>query len=444
MESKPPPHSVEAEMSVLGAVFVENVCMSKVSGMVDGQDFYREGHRKIYHSMLVLHRQRQPIDLVSMVQRLKDDGILEEVGGAVYLATLIDYVPTAANVGHYCRIVKEKSVVRQVTAFAAELMSKAGEGSAAELLTEAKSKLQEIAGGLDSLDGVSVKDILTFKQRRQRYEKYIREIDAARFKTGFPILDACIRGIAPGEVMTIIAYSGTFKTALLQYLLLGGAERSGFFSLFCSLEMPVEKLFERECQMNGAVSGREVEDHFAGRRGSPGVKEGLDRAASDGLLVCDRPRLTLEKISRYVEIARQKYGRIGVVGIDYLGLMHGPGKTLFEKTAHLSIETKNLAKELGVPIALLCQINRTGATSGGEIEMHHAKGGGDIEAGADFMLGLWKDREDQLICKVLKNRNGSAGQNFLVEMDRQSLTFQGMTPYKPPTVAQGGGKGIPF
>lgn len=444
MERKVTPHSIEAEMSILGSVFLEDACLSKVSSMVDGLDFFREPHRKIYHAMLTLHRQRQPIDLVTMVQRLKDDGALEEVGGAAYLATLIDYVPTAANVAHYCRIVKEKSVARQVSAFASELMGKAGDGSAVELLTEAKARLQEITGGLDGLDGVSVRDILTFKQRRQRYELQVKESNTARFRTGFQILDNCIRGVAPGEVLTIIAYSGTFKTALLQNLLLGGAERSGFFSLFCSLEMPVEKLFEREIQINGGVSGREVEDHFSGRRGSLGVKEGLDRVASDGLLVCDKPRLTLEKIGRYIELSRQKYGRIGVVGIDYLGLMHGPGKTLFEKTAHLSIETKNLAKELGVPIILLCQINRTGATSGGEIEMHHAKGGGDIEAGADFMLGLWRDRDDQLICKVLKNRNGPAGHNFLVEMDRQSLTFQGMTPYKSMQAPQGSKKSIPF
>ncbi len=443
MERKVTPHSLEAEMSVLGAVFVEDACLSKVSGMIDGLDFHREAHRKIYHTMLTLHRQRQPIDLVTMVQRLKDDGSLEEIGGAAYLASLVDYVPTAANVAHYCRIVKEKSVARQVKAFAVELMGKAGDGSAAELLTDAKVKLQEIAGSLDGLDGVSVNDILTFDQRRKRYEQHIRELDTARFTTGFPILDTCIRGVAPGEVMTIIAYSGTFKTALLQNLLLGGAERSGYFSLFCSLEMPVEKLFEREIQINGGVSGREVEDHFSGRQDNLGVKKGMERIASDGLLVCEKPRLTLEKIGRYVELARQKRGRIGVVGIDYLGLIHGPGKTLFEKTANLSIEVKNMAKELNTPIILLCQINRTGATSGGEIEMYHAKGGGDIEAGADFMLGLWRDKEDQLVCKVLKNRNGPTDQNFLVSLDRQSLTFKGMSPYKL-TQAQHGLKDIPF
>jgi len=439
------PHSIEAEMSILGAAFVENSCMSKVSGMVDGLDFYSEAHRKVYHAMLTLHRRRQPIDLVTMVQLLKDDGKLEEIGGASYLSTLVDYVPMAANVTHYCRIVKEKSVARQVATFAAELIVKAGEGTAAALLSEAKTRLQEIGGGLDGLDGVSVNDILTFEQRQNRYERHIRELNASRFTTGFPIIDACIRGVAPGEVMTIIAYSGTFKTALLQNLLLGGAERSGFFSLFCSLEMPVEKLFEREIQINGGISGREVEDHFSGSRDCMGVKSGLERLASRGLLVCDRPRLTLEKVGRYIDLARQKYGNIGVVGIDYLGLMHGQGKTLFEKTAYLSIETKNLAKELKVPIILLCQINRIGATSNGEIEMHHAKGGGDIEAGADFMLGLWRDGNEQLVCRVLKNRNGPTGQNFLVDMDTQSLTFKGMSLYKRVSAPQGGGKkSIPF
>ena len=425
------PQSFEAEMSILGAIFLENGCIRKVAGVVDTLDFYREGHRKIYRAMLGLHRQKSPIDTVSMVNRLKADGALEEIGGAAYLATLMDFTPTSANVAHYCRIVKEKSVARQVATFAAELAVRAADESPAGIIAEAKAKIQEIASGLDGMNGVSASDLLTFDQREERYRRFIKEIDRERFRTGFRHLDRVIRGVAPGEVLTLAAYSGTFKTAFLQNLLLRGAESSGLYHLFFSLEMPAEKVFERELQIQGGATGRNVEDHYLGRHDSASVRAGGDRSGSHGLIVCDRPRLTLDNISRYIEIARQKYGRVGAVGIDYLGLMQAPGKNLFEKTAHISAETKNMAKELRVPIILLSQINRTAAVAGGEIETHSAKGGGDVEAGADFMLGFWRDKDDTLICKIMKNRNGAAGINLAVEINPETLRFADMTPYAP-------------
>jgi replicative DNA helicase len=440
------PQSIEAEMSILGSIFLENACLRKVASMVDGLDFFRETHRKIYQAMLSLDLKREPIDLVTMVQRLKNDGQLEEVGGGAYLATLVDYVPTAANVAYYCRIVKEKSAARKIITFANELAGRAYEDTGlSEIITDAREGLAEITGSLDGLNGVSASDILNFERREERYSKYVKEVDKLRFKTSFDLLDRSIRGVAPGEVLTVIAYSGTFKTAFLQNLLLRGAEASGFYHLFFSLEMPVEKVFEREMQIQGGVAGRDVESHFSKERESCSVQAGTYRMGSQGLLVCDRPRLSLDKISRYIELARQKFGKIGAVGIDYMGLMQAPGKTLFEKMAYISIEAKNMAKELSIPVLMLCQINRAAATAGGEIEMHSAKGGGDIEAGADFMLGFWRDRQDQLVCKVLKNRNGRTGDNYRVEIDRSTLQFKDMIPYKPESKAGSKDKGgIPF
>lgn len=423
------PHSIEAEMSVLGSILLDNGCIKTVSGMIDTLDFYRESHREIFRHMLSLDLQRKPVDLVSLSEALKDSGKLEAAGGAGYLAELFDYTPTSANVGYYCRIVREKSAARQIMDFTKNLYARASNsGEIGETLSEAKEKLMEIIAGLDGLNGVSAADVVPFEQRQARYTEYVKSIGKSRFKTGFHLIDRQIRGVAPGELLVCIAYSGTFKTAFLQNLLLRNAEETGFYQLFFSLEMPVEKVFEREMQIQSGVSGWEVERHFSGNRESVGVLAGLERIGSQGLLVCDRPRLTLEKIGRYVEIARQKFGRIGAIGIDYLGLIQAPGKTLFEKTAFVSIEAKNLAKELNLPVILLGQINRAAAT-GGEIETHSAKGGGDVEAAADFMLGFQLEKDEQLSCKILKNRNGPAGGKFLVDIDKTALRFNEMTPY---------------
>ena len=338
--------------------------------------------------------------------------------------------PTSANVVYYCRILKEKSMLRQLHAFASKLMFTATtESNLPQILSDAREKLVSITGNMDGINGLSLADICTFEQRRVRYEEYIRSIDSTRFVTGFKLLDQQIRGVAPGELMTIIAYSGTFKTAFLQNILLRSVEMTGLHHLFFSLEMPIEKVFEREMQIQGGVSGSEVEHHFQGQKQSEGVTSGMGRGGSNGLLVCDLPRLSLEKIGRYVELARQKHGQIGAIGIDYLGLIHEPGQSLYEKTAHVSIEAKNLAKELRIPIIILCQINRAAAIAG-EIESHSAKGGGDIEAAADFMLGFQHENE-QVTCKILKNRNGAVGEKFLADIDRTTLCFKDLAPYTP-------------
>lgn len=431
MQSETPPQNIEAEMAVLGAVLIDNSCFGMVKNIIDGSDFHRLPHRIIFHAFLYLELAESPFDLVTLSKHLGDTGKLEETGGAAYLSILVDYVPMSANVAHYSKIVKEASVRRQVIAYAHGLIKMAlNGGPVAEGLQKAKAELASITAEMDSFGGVSIADIADLDARAARYELQNQTIQTRRFITGFSSLDTLIRGVAPGEVMTIIAYAGSFKTAFLQNLLLRGAKRTHLYHLFFSLEMPVEKVFEREVQINTGKTGREVEGSF--KCDNYGVMGNLISAGSLGLLVCDKPRLNLGKIARLVELAGQKYGTIAAIGIDYMGLLDAPGKTLFDKTAYISAEVKNMAKELGLPIILLCQINRDGAKAKYDIEPFDAKGGGDIEAGADFMLGLYTDEKGALICKGLKNRNGPKDWRLEVIIDKPSFQFRDMVSYTKP------------
>ncbi|ACH40485.1 replicative DNA helicase [Citrifermentans bemidjiense Bem] len=436
MQREPPPQNIEAEMSVLGAVLIDNPCLKQVRGILDGADFYRESHRLIFHAFLSLQLADSPFDLVTLTKHLRDAGTLEQIGGGAYLAILVDYVPMSANVVHYCKMVKEAATRRQIIAYAQSLITIAHDGcSVAEGLQEAKAGLASIASSMDTYGGVSIADIADMDSRAARYEKQIKTIQQSRFVTGFSRLDSLIRGVAPGEVMTIIAYAGSFKTAFLQNLLLAGAKRTHFFHLFFSLEMPVEKVFEREVQISTGMTGRAVEDTFnvdGGQAMAGTVGAGMVSGGSMGLLVCDKPRLNLEKIARLTELAGQKYGKINAIGIDYMGLLDAPGKTLFDRTAYISAGVKNMAKELGVPVVLLCQINREAAKVEYDIAAHSAKGGGDIEAGADFMLGFYTDEAGDLICKGLKNRNGPKDWRLKVVIDKPSFQFQDMVSYTKP------------
>lgn len=425
-----PPQSLEAEMSILGGILIDNDAIKRALEIITPEDFYREAHRKIFNAMVELTGRKEPLDLITMTDALKRRGELEEVGGGAYLATLVDYTPTAANIAYYCRIVKEKATARQLCAQAQEIIARVrDEQPVAEVVDEARRALDGLSAGMDSVHGVNSGDLLDFKERAAGYFCYVKQLSKLRFRTGFDLLDREMRGVAPGEVLTIAAYSGTFKTALLQHLLLYSARVTGFVSLFFSLEMPAVKLFEREASMQSAVTGHEVEEAWEAAAGHE-IYRSCVRNGSEGLLVCDRPKLSIEKIARYIDAAKRK-GTVGAVGIDYLGLMHAPGKSLFERTAYLAPELKNLAKAADVPLIVLSQINREAAKSGAEIEAHSAKGGGDIEASCDFMLGLQFNAEGELVLRLLKNRNGRAGLSFLMDLDRSTLQFKGLSPYIP-------------
>jgi len=280
--------------------------------------------------------------------------------------------------------------------------------------------------------------ILTFENRAERYSKFIHDLDKKRFTTGLPAIDRVIRGVAPGEVMTIIAYSGAYKSALLQNLLMQAGAKMQQHQLFFSMEMPVETIFEREIQMANEVDGYTVESTYKAK--DDRAAQLHSKAYSFGgkyLLTCEKNRLDLDMIRRYTQMAEVKYDSIGCVGIDYLGLMKADGKNLLEKTAEISYGVKVLAKELNLPVIILCQVSRAYATSkDAGIETDAAKGGGDIEAGADYMLGMFKHNES-LIMRVLKNRKGRSGMYFKVDIDVESMRFFGVEPWDPPKKTKG-------
>lgn len=276
-------------------------------------------------------------------------------------------------------------------------------------------------------------DILTYNDRAARYVKFIKSIDHKRFLTGLPLLDSVIRGVSPGEVLTIIAYSGTYKTAYLQNLQSQFANTTRQHQMFFSMEMPVETVFEREIQMATGLTGYDVEQVY--KRMDNECQELHNMASDKGgkfMLCVEKPRLSLQQIEKYYDVAKAKYGDIGSIGIDYLGLMGSDAKNTFEKMVELSYGVKDLAKRLMVPVILLGQVHRGYAASKGvEIEMDAAKGGGDIEAGADFMFGLYMVGND-LILKVLKNRKGRTNVYFKMELYPECFKFTGCQPWEPP------------
>jgi len=275
-------------------------------------------------------------------------------------------------------------------------------------------------------------DISTFDNRATKYASYVSKLQQTRFVTGYSIIDEDIRGIGAGELMIIAAYSGTFKSAYLQNMLMNYGKSSGQYALMFSLEMPDSKVFEREMQIANGAYGYQVENGVYNRTDTArGMANMAREHGGNKLLTVDRPKLTLSHVAEYICLAKERY-ELGVVAVDYLGLLKGDhGRSSADLTEDMSNGAKELSKEVGLPIILLTQINRAAARmqseEGAEIEMHHLKYGG--EAGADIVLGLYRDPEKSLILKVLKNRGGSTGQQYKADISAHALRFNGFEEY---------------
>ena len=428
MKDKQPPHNLEAEMSVIGAILLDpEAAMARVAAELNPDDFYHVGNAIIYRASLELNRDQVLIDLVTLTSKLEDQGKLHQVGGAGYIAQLVDFVPTAANVGYYAGLIRQKAVARRVIQTAREIAASAYCAEDTDALLANAMAALEAAGGSGSKAG---NDLLTMDEMRVLYEKHVRLLDKARFVTGFPDVDGVIRGVAPGEVMMITAYSGLFKSAFLQNILIQACHRTKLHHLFFSIEMPATRVFERTCQIAMEEYTYRVESGFHHHEGyGDQTMDELKKLGADKLIVCDRPALTIEQIEHYARIAKARFGELGAVGIDYLGLMAADGLSReYDRISYVAENSKHLAKRLNVPVIILTQIDRNSARDG-KVEAYSAKGSGAIEASADYMLGLLRNERKDLLLKILKNRNGEADLKFKVEIDAKYLKFRSIEPY---------------
>lgn len=283
-----------------------------------------------------------------------------------------------------------------------------------------------------------------FDSERQvaEYWKYINSLKNNRFLTGIKEIDQQIRGIAGGEVLTIIARAGSFKTALLQNMLRNYLNNSAWGALFFSLEMPVPSVTERYFQIVDGSPGREIESMFADK--TTGLNEAIAQYKKDFRNLYIVPtKISLSDIQKYIKAIEDKRKmKIGVIGIDYVGLLEEKGTGEYEIISRIAKGVKNLAKMLGLPIIVLSQTNRAGQDGQVEISLNMGRGSGAIEEAGDFVLGLWQileeGKETQLACKILKNRKGIPGTSWLLDLRPDVLHIgNGAVRYNPQKNNQG-------
>ena len=273
------------------------------------------------------------------------------------------------------------------------------------------------------------------RSRRQRtlvaeYQHYIDKLKLCKVNLGWPQVDARLRGVAPGEVLTIIARSGVGKTAVLQNILRHVALAQDASTLFCSLEQPLAQVFERYAQIALERAGEDIERQWDDTANSASIASAVvENLGTDRTLTCGVSGLKMHQLDEVLDAAEAKIGRpVNVLAIDYLGLLDTSDleKTLYGQISRAARELKNLAKRRDMSVICLCQVSRAGGEDGSKpLNVHSARESGAIEESADFLLGLYRPDlagdDNTITVQILKNRKGQHGVEFSYTFDKKSL-----------------------
>ena len=442
-----PPHSIEAEQSVLGGLLLDNQAWDRMGDLVTDSDFYRDEHRRIFRQIRNLLERSKPADVVTVAEALDAAGEGEQTGGLAYLGELAANTPSAANIRRYAEIVRERSVLRQLVATADEIAADALNplGRDAEtLLDEAESKIFAIAeAGAGHSDGfVHINPLLTqVVERIQELHDRDNPSDITGIPTGYVDLDRMTSGFQAGDLIIVAGRPSMGKTAFALNIAESVAVETGLPVGIFSMEMGGTQLAMRMLASIGRLdshrvrSGRLTDDEWSR------LSFALGKLHEAPIYIDETGGLTPANLrARARRLARQYGGKLGLLVIDYIQLMSSnrQGENRATEVSDISRAIKSLAKELQVPIVALSQLSRKVEERNDKRPMmSDLRESGAIEQDADVILMMYReeyykpDTPDKGIAEVIigKQRNGPTGTvrlTFLGEYTRfESLAGAG-------------------
>ena len=399
-----PPQNLEAEMSVLGGVLLENEALNRALEYLMTEDFYRESHRKIFNALIILGDKSEPADLVTLTAVLKDRGELEAVGGSTYLATLVDYVPTAANINYYCKLVKEKAVARKLIEASTAIATRGYEGGdMEEILDQAEKSIFEISENRIRPSYFPVRDILkdTFKSIEALYER--KEL-VTGVPTGYHDLDKMTAGLQPSDLIIVAGRPSMGKTAfalnLVEYATTH-ADKAVPAVIF-SLEMSKEQLVQRMlCSLAKVDAGRLRTGHL-GEADWPKLTMAAGQLNETQIFIDDTPAISVLELRSKARRLKAEHG-LGLIIVDYLQLMRGSNpESRQQEISEISRSLKALAKELALPVVALSQLNRSlESRTDKRPMMADLRESGAIEQDADVIMFVYREA---VYCEDCKSR----------------------------------------
>ncbi|PLY01323.1 MAG: replicative DNA helicase [Desulfuromonas sp.] len=389
-----PPQNLEAEMSVLGGVLLENEALNRALEHLTAADFYRESHRKIFNGLVALSDKNEPADLVTLTAILKDRGELDDVGGSSYLATLVDYVPTAANIAYYCKLVKEKSIARKLIEVSTGIATRGYEGGDMEdILDQAEKSIFEISENRIRPSYYPVHSILkdTFKAIEKLYER--KEL-VTGVPTGYHDLDRMTAGLQPSDLIIVAGRPSMGKTAFALNLIEYATTNSDnpVPAVIFSLEMSKEQLVQRMlCALARVDAGRLRTGHL-GDSDWPKLTMAAGQLNETQLFIDDTPAISVLELRSKARRLKAEHG-LGLIIVDYLQLMRGSNpENRQQEISEISRSLKALAKELNVPVVALSQLNRSlESRTDKRPMMADLRESGAIEQDADVIMFVYRE-----------------------------------------------------
>lgn len=435
---KVPPHSLEAEQSVLGGLLLDNDAFDKIADLVSADDFYRDDHRAIYRQIAALIEQSKPADVVTLSEAMEGAGQLATVGGIAYLGALDKFIPGAANIRRYAEIVRERSIMRKLALVGAGIAESSYNPmgrNPAQLLDEAEAKVFEIAeaGARGKQNFVSAQQLLT--QAVERIDAlYNRDnpSDITGLATGFSDLDQKTSGLQAGDLVIVAARPSMGKTALALNIAEHVALEIEKTVAVFSMEMTGNQLMMRMLGSVGRLDQHKVRTGRLDDEDWQRLTHALGKLDKARIYVDESGSLNpLELRARARRLHRQCNG-LGLIVIDYLQLMSTTSHVENRATeiSEISRSLKALAKELSVPVMALSQLNRNlDARPNKRPVMSDLRESGAIEQDADLILFIYRDEvynaesPDKGIAEIIigKQRNGPIGTvrlTFLGEFTR--------------------------
>jgi replicative DNA helicase len=431
----PPPHNLEAEQSVLGAILLSDKAMYGlvIEEGLRPEDFYRDQHRVVYGAMLDLYEDSHGIDVLTVAERLRQQGRLEEVGGEGAIHALSGAVPAAGNVRHYAQIVRENALVRRLLSTTYEIQSSvvAHDGAPRDLVERAERAMLEVAHDDRQKDFRSIEEVL-HDELDKLHKLSIDGTSVTGTRSGFDALDDLTGGFQPGNLIILAARPGMGKSCLVTNIAENAALKYDEPVALFSLEMSETELAQRFIASQSSTKLTDLRKGRVAEKVWPKIMKATNDLAQAPLYIDDSSDVGLLEIRAKARRLHQQR-KLGLIIVDYVQLMRADHRveSRVEQVGQMSRGLKILARELDVPVIALSQLNRSVEQRGGDKKplLSDLRESGSLEQDADLVMFIFRDEyytkeesehpgEAELL--IAKHRNGALGD--------VKLTFQAQYP----------------
>lgn len=438
---KLPPHSLEAEQSVLGGLMLEETAWDRAAEIVTEHDFYRRDHRLIFRAIADLANESKPRDALTVAETLNRMGELEEAGGMAYLGEIVKNTASAANIAAYAEIVRERSILRQLIRVSYEISDAAYQPQGAtstEILDDAERKIFAIAEQQTKGEGPQAIKPLLAKAVNRIEQLFSSNDPLTGLSTGFTDLDGKTSGLQKGDLVIVAARPSmgktTFAMNLVENVLLGGAP-----VLVYSMEMPADSIVMRMLSSLGRIDQTRVRSGKLEEEDWPRLTSTMAMLSEQKLFIDDTPALSPTEVrARARRVARENGGALGLIMVDYLQLMRVPGMETnrVNEISEISRSLKALAKEMECPVIALSQLNRSLEQRPNKRPvMSDLRESGAIEQDADVIMFIYRDEvynpesQDKGTAEIIigKQRNGPIGSIRLAFLGKYTR-FEDLAP----------------